>query len=305
VDQDLVIRRRVMEPADLEMIRQLIVAEGAQGRSHLSNRLCETWDWRQANGRYRQIACRDLLRRLEAKGLIQLPPPLKAARRPGYRNVTRQPELWDTVSLTGPLTQFRSRIQVRLVQEVAHARVYAGLIGTYHYLGYQQATGAQLKYLVWYTGRPIACLSFGPAAWKLAARDHYIGWSAPVRPQRLAWVVNNDRFLIAPGIQIPHLASYVLAATLRRLRRRCRSRGCGSIRCGWTSVPSSVRRRRHGMVFGQTAPASARAGNRSTARTQRPTSNPRRGIGSRKRSLVVPVVRRPEAFAKLVQTALQ
>jgi hypothetical protein len=218
VDQDLVIRRRVIGPSDLELIRQLIVAEGALGRSHLSNRLCETWDWRQANGRYRQIACRDLLRRLEAKGLIQLPPPLKAARRPGYRNVTRLPELWDTVSLTGPLTQFRSQIEVRLVQEVAHARVYAGLIGTYHYLGYQQATGAQLKYLVWYTDRPIACLSFGPAAWKLAARDHYIGWPAPVRQQRLAWVVNNDRFLIAPGIQVPHLASYVLAATLRRLR---------------------------------------------------------------------------------------
>jgi hypothetical protein len=218
VDQDLVIRRRVIQPADLELIRQLIVAEGALGRSHLSNRLCEIWDWRQANGRYRQIACRDVLRRLEAKGLIQLPPPLKAARRPGYRNVTRLPELWDTVSLTGPLTQFRSQIQVRLVQEVAHARVYAGLIGTYHYLGYQQATGAQLKYLVWHADRPIACLSFGPAAWKLAARDDYIGWSAPVRQQRLAWVVNNDRFLIAPGIQVPHLASYVLGATLRRLR---------------------------------------------------------------------------------------
>jgi hypothetical protein len=31
-------------------------------------------------------------------------------------------------------------------------------------------------------------------------------------------VVNNDRFLIVPGVQIPHLASYVLGATLRRLR---------------------------------------------------------------------------------------
>ena len=66
MDQDLVIRRRVIQPPDLALIRQLILAEGARGRSHLSNRLCELWDWRQANGRYRQIACRDLLRRLRA-----------------------------------------------------------------------------------------------------------------------------------------------------------------------------------------------------------------------------------------------
>jgi len=218
VDQDLVIRRRVIRPADLVLIRQLIEAEGAQGRSHLSNRLCELWDWRQANGRYRQIACRELLRRLEAKGLIQLPPPLCAARRAGYRNITRLPELWDTVALNGPLAEFGSQLTLNLVRERAHARLFAGLIGAYHYLGYQQATGAQLKYLVWHAARPIACLSFGPAAWKVAPRDQYIGWSAQARQARLDWVVNNERFLIVPGVHIPHFASYVLGATLRRLR---------------------------------------------------------------------------------------
>lgn len=218
MDQNLVIRRRVIQPSDLELIRQLIVAEGAKGRSHLSNRLCELWNWRQSNGRYRQIACRELLRRLEAKGLIELPAPLSVARRAGYRNTTRLPELWDRVALAGPLAEFRPQIQLRVVQNAAHAQLYAGLIGAYHYLGYQQATGAQLKYLVWYADRPIACLSFGPAAWKLASRDHYIGWSAQTRQARLDWVVNNERFLIVPGVEIPHLASYVLAATLRRLR---------------------------------------------------------------------------------------
>ena len=67
----------------------------------------------------------------------------------------------------------------------------------------------QLKYLVCWADRPVACLRFGPAAWKLASRDHYIGWSAQARQQRLAWVVNNDRCLILPGVRIPHLASGV------------------------------------------------------------------------------------------------
>lgn len=212
------IRRRVIQAADLELIRELIVAEGIRGRSHLSNRLCELWDWRQANGHYRQIACRELLRRLESKGLIQLPARLQAARRPGYRNATRLPELWDILTVAGPLAQFLPQLQVRLVQEAAQARTYAGLIGAYHYLGYQQATGAQLKYLVCWAERPVACLSFGPAAWKLVSRDHYIGWSAQVRQQRLDWIVNNDRFLIVPGVSIPQLASHVLMATVRRLR---------------------------------------------------------------------------------------
>jgi hypothetical protein len=219
VDQDLVIRRRVIGPAEVELIRRLIVAEGALGRSHVSNRLCEWWDWRQANGRYRQIACRDLLRQLEAKGLIELPPRLRPARRAGYRNVTGLPAGWEPVSLRGSLAQFRAQLQVDLVESAAQARVYAGLIGAYHYLGYQQATGAQLKYLVEYGQRPIGGLSFGPAAWKVAARDQYIGWSAKVRQQQLGWVVNNDRFLLVPGLQVPNLASFVLAATLGRLRR--------------------------------------------------------------------------------------
>lgn len=218
MDPELVIRRRTISAADLELIRQLLVTEGAQGRSHISNRLCEIWDWRQANGRYRQIACRELLRRLEARGLISLPPPLRSARRPGYRNPTRLPELWDMPSVAGPLSRFQSQIQVRLVRDPAQARTYAGLIGAYHYLGYQQATGAQLKYLVCLDERPIACLSFGPAAWKVASRDTHIGWTAQARQQRLPWIVNNDRFLILPGVKVPHLASYVLAATLRRLR---------------------------------------------------------------------------------------
>ena len=272
MDQDLVIRRRVIKPADLVVIRQLIEAEGAQGRSHLSNRLCELWDWRQANGRYRQIACRELLRRLQAKGLIQLPPPLRAARRAGYRNTTRLPELWDAVALTGPLAEFRSQLKLDLVREAAHARVFAGLIGAYHYLGYQQATGAQLKYLVWYADRPIACLSFGPAAWKLAPRDHYIGWPAHARQARLDWVVNNDRFLIVPGVQIRHLASYVLAATLRRLRadwqavyahdlalaetfiEADRFRGSSYAAANWVCVGQTQGRGRNDRTFAQALP---------------------------------------------------
>jgi hypothetical protein len=99
VAREFIVRRRRIGPEDLKQIRRLIVEEGQQGRSHISERLCEIWNWRQANGRFRQIACRDLLRRLQSKSLIELPPMLKPARRAGYVNRLPRPELLDrTVS---------------------------------------------------------------------------------------------------------------------------------------------------------------------------------------------------------------
>ena len=219
MDQHLVIRRRVIREEDLRGIRQLIEQEGARGRSYVSNRLCEIWDWRQANGRFRQIACRELLRRLEARGLIELPPRLHAARRAGYRNRTSTPPLLNCAPLEGGLGRFRDGLCTQLVEDSKELALYRGLVGTYHYLGYQQATGAQLKYIAYFQDRPIACLSFGPAAWKIGPRDQFIGWSAQARRQNLASVVNNDRFVILPWVQIKCLASFLLSAAVHRLRR--------------------------------------------------------------------------------------
>ena len=74
MDRDIQIRGRVISSDDLRLIRQLLSDEGYRGRTHLSRRLCRLWDWRQANGAFREIACRDLLRKLEQRGLISLPP---------------------------------------------------------------------------------------------------------------------------------------------------------------------------------------------------------------------------------------
>lgn len=219
MDQDWVIRRRVIRQEELQLIRQLIEEEGARGRSHLSNRLCELWNWRQANGRFRQIACRDLLRRLEARGLIELPPRLRAARRVGYRSQTSTPELINGEPVRGRLAEFGGQLRLALVADSKQLALYRGLVGSYHYLGYQQPTGAQLKYIASFGDRPMACLSFGPAAWKIGPRDQFVGWSAQARRQHLPWVVNHDRFVIFPWVQIQCLASFLLRTVVGRLRR--------------------------------------------------------------------------------------
>ncbi len=215
--RDLVIRKRSISEQDLWLIRQLIQEEGTQGRSHLSRRLCRIWNWRQDNGHYREIACRDLLRRLEAKGLVQLPAMLRAARRAGYRNQTQLPEGLDRTPFQGNIRTLRPSFRIVLVQDPSKRFLFNGLIDTFHYLGYQQPAGAQLKYLLFYQDRPLACLSFGPAAWKIMPRDKWIGWSPSVRQRQLHQILNNDRFVILPWVQVAHLASFFLGRVLRRL----------------------------------------------------------------------------------------
>ena len=65
----------------------------------------------------------------------------------------------------------------------------------------------------------LACLLFGAAAWKVAARDQFIGWEEERRRTGLSGLANNSRFLILPTVGVPHLASHILSMATARLRR--------------------------------------------------------------------------------------
>lgn len=213
---ELVIRNRRLIERDLTTIRCLIQAEGSRGRTYLSRRLCRLWDWRQPNGAYREIACRDLLRQLEKRNLIQLPAALHAARRPGYQNRVQNPNvLTDPIDL--PLDRIQSEIRIVVVETAPQRHLLRDLLGACHYLGYRQPTGPSLGYLVFWKDRPLACARFGPSAWKVAARDRFIGWTSEQRRLGLKRLVNNDRFLILPWVRVPHLASFLLGRMGRRL----------------------------------------------------------------------------------------
>ena len=212
----LVIRNRCISEVDLQTIRGLIESEGSSGRTHLSRRLCRLWDWRQANGAFREIACRELLRRLDKLQLIKLPAAQHAARRPGYQNRIR-PEMVDTSPVAESLERVREQFVIEPVVEPGQRRLLGSLLHAHHYLGYRQPTGPALAYLCFWQGRPLACARFGPAAWKVATRDQFIGWSAEQQQRHRPCVVNNDRFLVLPWVRVPQLASFVLAQLCRRL----------------------------------------------------------------------------------------
>ena len=63
----------------------------------------------------------------------------------------------------------------------------------------------------------VALLGFRAAAWRVAARDEFIGWSDAQRKTHLHRVVNNSRFLILPWVQGKNLASRILSHAARKL----------------------------------------------------------------------------------------
>lgn len=217
------VRGREVTAADLEQIRSWRAGHPDWSRRRLSQVLALHWNWRTPTGQLKDIAARDLLNRLAARGLIDLPARQRRGGRQRPRALVPCPGAkLDLFARLGsaplPLAELRP-LSWHLAQggQLERAQI-AGYLAAHHYLGYPDSLG-QLHYLARDRhGEDVAVLLFGPAAWKVAARDRFIGWSSPQREARLGHLANNSRFLILPGRHTPHLASHVLGQAMRRLR---------------------------------------------------------------------------------------
>ena len=116
------------------------------------------------------------------------------------------------------LDEFRPLDLRPVVRGTRESKLWNEFVARYHYLGYKTLVGAQRRYAVQdRNGWPLAMLGFSTAAWKLAPRDNFIGWTRQLREKNLPFVVDNPRFLILPWIKIPNLGSHILAIIRRRL----------------------------------------------------------------------------------------
>lgn len=215
MEQTYSIRGRDITPADLDTIRGLVAEHWAKGRSDISRRLCKHWNWLQPNGALKDRACRVLLLTLERKGVIELPPSQSPIIRTGGK---RRPRTftYDTTPLEG-LASRAGELRFSMVRRTADEAFWDYLIDTYHYLGNPRIVGSYLKYLVHLGGQPVAALGWGSAAWRVSARDNFIGWNNEQRLANLHKVAGNVRFLVLPWIRVKCLASRILAANVRRL----------------------------------------------------------------------------------------
>jgi len=214
----MILQGREIAGSDIELIRTLIADQPARGRTPLSQELCRRWDWRNARGELKDMACRTLLLKLERAGYIQLPP----RQRPSS-NALRNRRAPAAPVVSEPIRTTLRNVRPLRVDIVApgseDARVFNGLLTHEHYLGHRNTVGENIRYLVRDPhGRPVACVLFGSAAWKCADRDAFLGWDRPTRERNLQRLTNNTRFLIPTWVQVPHLASHVLGLIARRIR---------------------------------------------------------------------------------------
>jgi len=208
-------RNRALTASDLEEVRSVVAEHYDRGRSYISRKLCERWNWRQGNGGLKEYACRDLLLRLEEKGHVRLPPRLRPKNNLKRKRFVELP-LFPPQPMEGGLGTF-GPLEVRPVKGKGENDYWDSLIEAHHYLGYRSVVGEKLKYFATLGGEVAACVGWGSAAFKCAARDDFIGWTTGQRKTHLCLVANNVRFLIPPWVRIEHLASKLLAANLRRL----------------------------------------------------------------------------------------
>ena len=73
----MVLQGRKVTGTDIELIRVLLAEHPARGRTPLSQELCRRWNWRNAQGRLKDMAARTLLLKLERAGHIRLPPRIR------------------------------------------------------------------------------------------------------------------------------------------------------------------------------------------------------------------------------------
>src|SRR5499427_8790345 len=108
-------RGRVITPDDIVFIRRLIAEHPKASRRKLSAKLCEAWQWRQANGALRDMVCRGLLLMLDRAGQIQLPPIKKRPNNPLARRPRPSPALIDTTPIQTTLQLLRP-LQIQQVR---------------------------------------------------------------------------------------------------------------------------------------------------------------------------------------------
>jgi hypothetical protein len=217
MNETVMVQGRQLETSDIFRIRQLMAENPTWSRRRLSEVIAQEWDWRNGSGRFKDMAARTMLLKLDALGLISLPPRRRTPpNRMAAGRISRQN--WDQSIVTGTLRQLGPITIQEISNDAAERKRFAAALAEFHYLGYRGTVGENLQYAVSDTaGRLLACLLFGAPAWKCKSRDEFIGWSQAQRQQRLNCITNNTRFLILPFVRVPHLASWILGKALRRL----------------------------------------------------------------------------------------
>ncbi len=213
----LTIKEALSEPERLSAVHELL--DGCSSRTGLATELCERFGFRNACGEPQVGSCLKALRDFEQEGEFELP--------------ARQLDIngsWRPRRLPGPVPEPEGlpekvdeacglRIELVDPTDATGMRTWNELILREHPRGANRMVGRQLRYLVHSGHGYLGAVGFAASALTLSARDEWIGWDQSHRRTHLDRVLNLSRLLIRPSVRCENLASWVLGACVRRLRR--------------------------------------------------------------------------------------
>ena len=199
----------------LEHLNQLAGQQPKPTGNTLAREACALLAWFGSDGRPALSSAKVALRKLQKRGILMLRPGGTKARHRLRASGQKLPAL---KALPRRVDQVQGLcLQLLSGQEDPLHGLWNDLIIAQHPCGDAPLVGAQLRYLIGSDHGWLGALGFGPAAFALASRDQWIGWSTPARLGHLREVVGLSRLLIRNEVHCTNLVSKVLSLALARL----------------------------------------------------------------------------------------
>lgn len=209
------LRGRYFSVDELDIIQRCVSENFDLGRTFISKVICEELNWKQPNGWLKDRACRDVLRQLASMNVLELPPPLTKPKISDRKQKSSQDYLLSEYDCTTPINSFPQSIELEFAKGNLSEKVWNALVSQFHYLGHDVLVGRSIKYLIKTDGRLLGAIAFSSPAWRVDPRDKVLN-SIGITDVR-EHTINNSRFLILPYVQVPNLASHILALATKQI----------------------------------------------------------------------------------------
>lgn len=207
-----------LNDAEIDLVKSTLSFFPRLSREEIALTICENLSWYTPSGGYKRDACLSALRRLEKRGIVNLPKSRCDIARPQKIKLSERTDE-PLVAITKKLSDVKP-ITLLPADSPEEKQLWNEYVERHHPLGYKRPFGVHQRYFIVGGGQYLGCFLVSGAAKSLAVRDRWLGWSLAERRMNLHRIINNSRFLLFPWTQVKYLASHVLALAVRTIPRQ-------------------------------------------------------------------------------------
>jgi hypothetical protein len=208
---------RTFTPQLIQHLNEMLDTQPNITYTILARELCRQLCWCSPDGRLCISSAKVALHKLQKRKLLKLP--ASKSRPRNSRKLRASGHALPPVSSVPRRVDKVRGLHLYLISGVEDplSGLWNDLIIEQHPRGDAPLVGAQLRYLIGSEHGWLGALGFAAPAFRLGARDQWIGWSTAARLRHLQQVVGLSRFLIRQEVRCTNLASKVLSLVLSRL----------------------------------------------------------------------------------------